>query len=63
MEINMVTIGSDGLVRDSGGNVVTCSWTAMCEEDATALQQHPILGGVPICPKHQIWVEANSCGG
>lgn len=30
---------------------VTCSWFALCEDDATTIVQHPILGGVPCCAR------------
>lgn len=29
----------------------TCSWFLLCENPATRLREHPILGGVPICER------------
>jgi hypothetical protein len=28
---------------------VTCSWFALCANDANDVRPHPVLGGVPIC--------------
>lgn len=40
----------DGIIhRADNDEIVTCSWFAMCANDATDLKQHPVLGGVPIC--------------
>jgi hypothetical protein len=29
----------------------TCQWFALCDNEATTTQQHPILGPVPICDR------------
>lgn len=49
----------DGLLyRDGTGEPVTCSWFALCENQATKVRQHPILNGVPICERCDAKVEA-----
>jgi hypothetical protein len=30
---------------------VTCEWYALCDQKATTMQPHPILGGVPTCAR------------
>lgn len=49
-EPTSVIIDTDGRVKvEATGEVVTCSWFALCERDATDVLDHPVLGGVPIC--------------
>ena len=31
--------------------ITTCSWVALCENEATNLVQHAILGGIPTCDR------------
>lgn len=35
----------------SDGETLTCQWYAMCANDATTTERHPILGDVPICQR------------
>lgn len=35
------------------GEAVTCSWFALCENPATLVVDHPVLGGVPSCVRCQ----------
>lgn len=30
---------------------VTCEWWAMCANDATGVEPHPVIGDVPICDR------------
>ncbi|OCB43673.1 hypothetical protein A5721_23905 [Mycobacterium vulneris] len=30
---------------------VLCAWFALCDQTATALEPHPVLGPVPICDR------------
>lgn len=38
-------------VVDEDGNTIECQWFALCDNPATQLQHHPILGDVPICDR------------
>jgi hypothetical protein len=31
--------------------VQQCEWFALCDNDATGFESHPILGDVPICDR------------
>lgn len=36
---------------DSWAEPVACAWWALCENEATTTEPHPILGDVPICAR------------
>ena len=43
----------EGIGRTIAGSVNgECRWFAHCDQQATAVREHPILGAVPVCPKH-----------
>jgi hypothetical protein len=45
-------VTTETVVVDQEGRVVTCSWFALCENDATHLEPHPAFpGGVPACDR------------
>lgn len=45
---------------DDGGNVIEvgCAWFALCDNAATRVREHPVLGSVPICARCDDKVDA-----
>lgn len=48
----------DSTDLDSYGYIPICEWFALCENESTGTQPHPILGDVPICGRCKEKVEA-----
>lgn len=39
-------------VDETGAEVtIPCQWMVLCDNDAVTVQNHPILGDVPICER------------
>lgn len=51
--------GSKKVVEMNDRDFTTCSWYALCDNEATLLVRHAILGGVPTCQRcadrHDLW--------
>jgi hypothetical protein len=39
-------------------DTMTCEWFALCDNEATGVYRHPILGAVPICDRCAAKAEA-----
>jgi hypothetical protein len=54
------------VAREVGGHgsgqieVAGCAWFALCDQEATTLVGHPVLGQVPTCPRCAARVEATA---
>jgi predicted PP-loop superfamily ATPase len=50
--------GKAKLAIEDGEATLLCCWFALCENEATNVRTHPILGDVPICGRCDAKVEA-----